>query len=696
MDTHLIQQSDRRCGRVFHSSGSGLLYGVRIQLDLIGNCGKQGRGNAEGHLFRSLIQNLKLAIGAGGDRLGDLNGHIHHVGGVVGLLAGGAAQKQVALIGKCRAGRSGICAGFIPEAHIIAVSIAVPADVVAVFASCLVIAKLTGRICLAEQFPDLCRVSDVQTTAQSPDHIIAQGSGVFCCAEGIGMQSMGQNLAGIQPSCIVLAIDEDALDILDLHAAADLIHKGNIAAHIGILTVQSGNHITGLQADLINNALESCGQIRGLRRIEIAVYICALVLNRSIKGNIDRTVSAAQGYRHSISAGKAVVSCPKVGNILLGRTGRIQHSLSNIAVGYIIHTQAEGIEIGRGIVSGSKLFLNIGCCQLGDKTVTGGAGAACAVTGIVRNIIKLVCGIGGSAVTHQYNDRRTGTADRYRLKGFPCSPQTTLNISTASQAHTVIHILIGAVLQIDGFGLGVLTLSRSLSRSLVPALIPVPILRPPVRTGVATVSAAFNSSLRSGGANIIVCQLDIFHHAAIGNGGVVIQRHQHMGLVGIQHHANPVGVGSAVQKLMNGFIGGVDHGPQLRCAHTAGNIQHKHRIGRGCALAYQYAVGCQRGKRHKEIVCANVQAGNIRKGSGNVAGFQHGLIRPDTTGVFGGNIHRIERGFPCVQGAGIRFHSGGQDARYIRACSRDCKQCHSRKQGYDQHQAQRHGNNTHG
>ena len=693
MHAHLVNQVDGGSGIVCDGGTvcDDVAITVQLHMDLIGNRGQQRGRHTEGDGLGAILQHLAI-----GDGLGDLHHDVHHVRCVGGLTGGGGAQHTVAevCIG-CALGNDGIGIHVVPEAHIIAVGIGKPADVVAESTGFGIVGDLAGGISLPCQGPNGFGIGDAQPLLQRPDHVIAQGGGSIGSAESTLDHGLGQLCTGVQSIA-----GNDALDILDFHAGADLIYEGDIAIGIQIGAGDTGNIVAGAEADLVDDLLKGSRQLAGILGGEVLVGISHLILaadgsivsNRHIGGAIGviAAVMHRDGHGLFVGVGKGSILIPQSCHICMG-LGGIQHRLchgNGVAVGG--KAQAHGIHIGIGLIGVGAIFLrhlglDIGSGQLGQEALALFAAIAVAAFILGRNIIKVIGDEGRCAVTHQYQHGCPFADCGCGVELLPGSPQTALDVSTATGGKGGLHL---GALAIGDVGIG--------SRGLIAAHA----ARAVVGTVVAAAAAA-GGGCHTACTDGAACVLDVLNDTVagrilVGNGSIAIQRQQNRCLGGVNHHAHPAFFVGGEQS-MNGIVGSGDHGAQVGVAHTAGDIQHEHGIRRRSAGAGNHTIGRQSRQYHQKVVLVHLNAQAVQGtalGKGCGLG-QDRLVRPNAAGVFCGQIGGVKGSLlPGIHGRRVGNGLGRQNS--LRNIGRSRLKAQGRKNGKHHHSTQHQGNESGG
>ena len=216
-----------------------------VQGHLVGQNRNQCGGNGEDH-----------ALLAGGDVFPNLDGGIHHIRlcHAVGFVhsaqitIGFDQESRVSgrIAGRLRNGGTAL----MPETQELTSRVGIPTDVVGEL-GVTGVAQLAILIGQANQRAGFIRTAQAQADHNRVDHFIAQGLGIFSSAQitaiGTFFKVLGQIRAGEQHM-----IDQNALDVYNIHILANLVHKGHIARQIFAAANQSGE-ITALQLDITND-----------------------------------------------------------------------------------------------------------------------------------------------------------------------------------------------------------------------------------------------------------------------------------------------------------------------------------------------------------------------------------------------------------------------------------------------------------
>ena len=618
-------------GGILHRHGdvAGLVHVGALQGDKVGHHRHQGSGDLPQHSLR-----------AGGDIGAHLHGHIHHIG--VLDTARGLAQEAVGLDLVHRTGRDSVGGGFIPEAHVGAIRLGIPADVVGpvVLRYVLELPRCKGA---SHQRLSRHRIGNAQAGLDRTDEFIAQSGGVLHRAEAVG-GSIGQ-LGGHHVAVVQGVAQQDALNVLDLHIGAQGVGEIHVTGKIGVTALQVGGIVAGLQDDLVHDGLESILQA-GAGGGEVLVHV-GFIRHVGILGDgyVGRAAGAVLDGDAHRAAGQAVIGSPQpVGE---GRAVRIHHALRHTVVADV---EAQGVEqaahvgIHSPIMSGDPIH-HVGGGELSQEGVTGRQIALVAVAhvggdhgtlveqaagGILRILhIGIVGGAGGgSAVGHQHQDGHTV------VTGLPV-------VVPDDGIHLLEHLL-----GLPQAGLDVGAAAEGL--------------------GVVQVSArhgAGHAAVHRYGA--VVVQVQVYRVATVvgGGGGVPIDGQNAgdafavggaTGLAGgrIQHHAHAV-VLIDLQQLVDGAVGRADEvGFGIGILHRAGEVQHQHRVGGHGGIPHHLFVGRQRGQSGEEVLVV-VEHRHLAVKSGGVG--KDGLVRPHTARIGGVQIVQIEILRPVMHGIGIRY-----------------------------------------
>ena len=643
---HLVNQANRmlRAG-----DGQGFQRASLIQLHPVAQHRNQRRGHGEGH-----------GLLAGGDALADLDGGVHHVGSRHTLVLIHLTQIAIGLNieGRIRLditgglGNSG--GALVPEAQELACGVGVPADVVGIAA--FAVAQLAMLIGQANQGPGGIGAFQSQPGLDGPNHLVAQGGGLFIGAQlaAAGDEVLGQLLAGEED-----VINQDALDITDVHILADLIHEGDIAGQIIVLRDQGGS-ILGHHINLGHNIVEHIRQIAGVGRGEHFVHIVPLALAGREGGAIHR------GFLDGIGLGNRR-SAPTVWGILDADTGRAVAEergpiLINRGSGVVgrIHdrqahggAQAEGIEqrIGLGIV-GIHHLLGVGRGELSHEVGLVGVADG---NGIVAHagigLLGVLMGRGGGlTVGHENHDRDPGDI------GLVGHLRGSLGIRLQQLIHGIQDTQLGVSTGDVRHGMG--GLGHGLSGRVLHAGID-----------------RDRNQLAAGHIGFQEC----------GGTAVPVQRQQDQtgggfGLVPIRtakvnHHADPVVLIDSLQ-VVDGLVDGIDHGldsirsPLAAAIHGAGQIQNHHGIRGGIAHAGNAHIRAHGRQRHQETVL--FLHADAREGR-RVC--KDGFIRPYGAGILGVDLIGQEQLLPAIHGRRVRHLRGRLHGRGDRVC-RSCEGYH--------------------
>ena len=602
-------------------------FAVYAQGHFISNHGNQGGRHRKDH-----------ALLAGGDVFPNLDGSIHHIRGGHALVLVHLAQIAVGFNNEGRVG-SGISGGIghglnalMPEAQELTGGIGIPADVIGVV-RVAVVAELAILVSQADQRP--CRVGgfQAQTGLYRPDHLIAQGGGVLISTQvtAAGDEVPGKLCAGIQG-----IVNQDALDIRHFHILANLIHEGDIAGQIRITGYQR-RRVFGHQANLVDDVAERIRQLVRRGGGEGLVHIVAQVDTGGERCAVGRGLGDGVGFLHR---GRT----PAIGRIVNGDVHlAITEQFFPIAVDGgrrmvlgVHHRKADGIAQTQGVEQRIRFrivvihhFSDVGRRQLGHKVrFVGGADTDGVVAHAGCNLFRIVMGSsGGFAIGHENHNGNaggTGLVIRSSRNRGICRQQLLHGIQQAQLSIGAGHI---------GKGSG--GLGHGLAGRVLHA-------------GIDRHSP--NLSAGNGGFQII------------GGSAVTVQGQQHhtvvrIGLVSVNaavvdHNAYPVVFVEGLQ-LFDRAVHCSQHGLDgfgisgAATIHGAGQIQNHHGVRGHIGHTGHTHVGCHGRQCHQEAVlfvfrdAGSVKCGGIR---------EHGLIRPHSTGVVGGQQVGQEQVAPAIHG----------------------------------------------